>query len=342
MNSNRGLWSDLPLSTGIATLVCYAGIFNDVIGIEELASRLGVAGKDEFNTTLNELSRQGKLVLKDGFAGLPNLEDKIALKAAKIETAHQLIKSRLDALDELARSPLIRFVGISGSLAAENPTRDQDNYLDMDVFLITRSQCLWRYNLMRGIRRHLSRSKVEPELCINYIMDESNLMITNRNLFTATEIHNLIPVSGLETYRKFLQANSWVDYYYPGLSGAPLPVDVAPSDNLINKCFFILFAILKSIQSLKLDPLKRIAFKTGAHIGSSLNLFSQPYGGYQALVHKKFVRLAKAWFPELFDADLIEKLFPDELSAVIRKGDIDVARIVLDAGLGTDYSKYGW
>ena len=34
MNSQRGVWSDLPLSTGIAALVCYAGVFGDVIGID--------------------------------------------------------------------------------------------------------------------------------------------------------------------------------------------------------------------------------------------------------------------------------------------------------------------
>ena len=55
MNPQRSIWSDLPLTTGIAALVCYAGVFNDVIGIEELASRLGVSGKEEFYSALNKL-----------------------------------------------------------------------------------------------------------------------------------------------------------------------------------------------------------------------------------------------------------------------------------------------
>ena len=105
--------------------------------------------------------------------------------------------------------------------------------------------------------------------------------------------------------------------------------------------FFVLFAAMKSIQWRTLDPLRKISFKTGPHIGSGLNLFSQPYGGYQALVHEKFSRLAREWFPELLGAKLIERLFPDQLSAEIRRGDIDVARIFVNADLGPDYSKYG-
>jgi hypothetical protein len=58
-------------------------------------------------------------------------------------------------------------------------------------------------------------------------------------------------------------------------------------------------------------------------------------------VQKKFSCLAEAWFPELLGAELIEKLFPDRLSAEIRRGDIDVAKIFVDAGIEYDYSKYG-
>lgn len=342
MNSQSTLWSGLPLSNGIATLVCYAGIFGDVIGVAELASRLGVSGEKRFYAALDELSFHGRIIVADGFVGLPDLKDKILIKAAKIATAHDLINSRLDTLRELGRDPLIRFVGISGSLAADNPTRDPNNYLDIDIFLITRSQCLWRYNLWRGIRRNISRTPQEPELCINYIMDESDLLIANRNLYTATEIRNLIPVSGLDAYRHFLQVNNWVDYYYPGVSCASSPAPAPRPGSLRNTFCFLLFAILKCIQRLSLAPLRQISFKASPHIGSGLNLFTQPNGGYQALVQGKFKSLAATWFPELLEDDLIERLFPDDLSAEIRRGDIDVASIVAEGGLEINYSKYGW
>ena len=340
MTPPSSFWSELPLSTGIATVVCYAGVFGDVIGIEEVASRLGVSGQDEFYTALNELHLQGRLILKDGFAGLPDLEDKIALKASKIATASRLINSRLDCIKKLGKIPVIKFVGISGSLAAGNPARDRNNQLDLDLFLITRSQCLWLYIILRNLRNLFPRSKQEPVLCRNYVMDESDLAIANRNFYTATEIRNLIPVSGLDVHRKFLQVNNWVDYYYPGYSGGSAPVTVTPSGNLIGKFFYVLYAAVRSVKVLSIDPLKKISFKSDARRGVGLNMLSQPYGGYQALVQKKFSRLAETWFPDLLGAELIEKLFPDELSAEIRRGNIDVAKVAMDI-MGYDYSKYG-
>jgi len=139
MNTQASIWSDLPLSTGIATLACYAGVFNDVIGIEDMSSRLGLSGQAEFYSALNELHLNGRLVLRDGFAALPGLDDKIAVKASKIARSQRLINSRMDHLKKLGRNPLIKFVGISGSLAANNPTRDRNDHLDIDIFLITRN-----------------------------------------------------------------------------------------------------------------------------------------------------------------------------------------------------------
>lgn len=338
---SRSIWSDLPLSTGIATLVCYAGIFKDVIGIEEMAARLGVSEKDRFYAALNELQLQGRLVVRDGFAALPDLQEKIAAKAPKIATAKNLIIARMVFLNRLAKSSLVKFVGVSGSVAAENPTKDLNDHLDLDVFLITRNQCLWLYHIKRGLQYLFRRGKQPPDLCINYVMDESNLLVANRNFYTATEIRNLIPVAGLDAYRKFLRTNAWVDYYYPGYSGASGPVAASASSHLINKSFYFLYNLLRCIKWLSLDPLRKISFKSDPHRGRYFNLFSPSYGGYQAMVQKRFGRLAETWFPELLDADLIEKLFPDQLSAEIRRGDIDVPKIIMDTGLEYDYSKYG-
>ena len=336
MNATKSLWSEFSLSTGIATLVCYAGIFGDVIGVEEMASRLGVSGQNEFYSALNELHLQGRLILKDGFAGLPHLEDKATIKVSKIATTNHLIDSRIGCLSKLGKSSIIKFVGISGSLAASNPTRDRNNHLDIDIFLITRNQCLWIFNILRGLQNLFLRNKQEPEVCINYVMDESNLLIDSRNFYTATEIRNLIPVSGLDAYRNFLRVNKWADYYYPGLSGASSPVAVTPSKNLINKFFYLLYTMLRSIKWLSIDSLKKISFRTDSRRGIGFNLFRPQSGGYQVMVQKKFSRLAETWFPELLPAELIEKLFPDELSAEIRRGNIDEVSL-----LGVNFGKYG-
>lgn len=336
MNSPQSIWSHEPMSTGIAALVCYAGVFNDVIGVEEMASRLGMAGQEEFYAVVDEMRRDGRIVVKDGFAGLPNFEDKIAAKAFKIAFTKKLIDSRMEHLKKIGRNPLVKFVSISGSLAADNPTRDIHGRLDLDVFLITKRHCLWIYRIIQGIRFLLPRSSEEPELCINYIMDESNLTVSTRNFYTATEIKNLIPVAESDFHLKFLQANGWACYYYPGMFDTSAPPPLAQPESQIDKLFFFAFVALRCVKRRSFEPLRKLSFKSDPHSGESPCMSRPPHGGYHALVQKKFSKLAALWFPELLGAELIEKLFPDELSAELKKGDVDVASL-----LTLDYSKYG-
>ncbi len=336
MSTPKNIWSDLPLSAGIATFVCYAGVFNDVIGIEEMAARLGHSTGTEFLRILNQLESGGRLILRDGFAGLPDLQDRISVKATKIATARSMINSRLASLKSMGRNPLVKFVGVSGSLAAGNPTKDHNNMVDLDVFIITRNQCLWLYNIWRGLLNLFPEGNSQPPLCLSYIMDESDSLIANRNFYTATEAKNLIPIAGLDAYRKFIQINNWVDRYYPGTSGGASQHSSAPT-HCINKFFYAAYNGLRKIKwCLKTDPHKKLS----SHRGINFNVLSPHGGGYQAMVQKKFSRLAEKWFPDLLDADLIKRLFPDQLSAEIRSGELDMAAMVQHVGLGYDYSKY--
>lgn len=324
------------MATGIATLVCYAGVFNDVIGIEEIATRLGLPRDSKFDAALADLNRQGRVILRDGFASLPNLGDRIALKAAKAKTAQQLIASGMKNLRRLGENPFVKFVGISGSLAAANPTKDKDGLVDIDVFLITRNQCLWLYEIPRRLQANFSPKTVcESTLCINYVMDGTNLLVENRNFYTATEIRNLIPVSGLIAFREFLQANSWVDYYYPGFSGRQDTQAPPQSWNLINRGLYVLVVLLYCIKYGDLSHLKKLLPAEGNPSGSKFNRVSSRCGGYQVAIHQKFTRLAATCFADLIDRNLIAKLFPDELSRNIQRG------ISASMKSDCDFSKYG-
>ncbi|MFT3867821.1 MAG: hypothetical protein QM715_04920 [Nibricoccus sp.] len=340
MNSPQSIWSDKPMSTGIAALVCYAGVFNDVIDVEEMASRLGVSGQDEFYATVNELHRQNRIIVRDGFVALPNLDDRISVKAEKIAFTKKLIDSRIDDLRKLGRNPLIKFVGISGSLAANNPTRDMLGRLDLDVFLITRRHCLWIYRILFGIRYVFPKNREEPELCINYLVDEAHLAIPIKNFYTATEIQNLIPVTNASSLRQFLQANSWVRHYYPRPVDTKTTSSLSQPESTVDKLLYFIFISLRCVKWMSFKPLKQLSFKSDPHRGESPCASRNPHGGYHALVQKKFDRLAKDWYSDLLGDDLIEKLFPDELSIEIREGKSDVEAMA-QAAIGAPYGKYG-
>ena len=56
---------------------------------------------------------------------------------------------------------------------------------------------------------------VRRTLCLNYIVDEAQLALPERDLFTAAEIVGLRPLAGAPTYRLFIEANRSLAERYP-------------------------------------------------------------------------------------------------------------------------------
>lgn len=61
----------------------------------------------------------------------------------------------------------------------------------------------------------------KKHFCINYYIDACSLEIPDRNLFTATELAFLKPVQYPRTYSGFMDANKWVNDFFP--NRGPLP-----------------------------------------------------------------------------------------------------------------------
>jgi S-adenosylmethionine-dependent methyltransferase len=137
-----------------------------------MTKKMAITSIDEFSNSLNELVVGKHISVQDGFAALPNHEAGIAAKADKQRKAELLIKSKLKFLRRLGWLPIIKFIGISGSLAAGNPVLDNDNKIDIDVFVITRNQFMWFFFIPLVIIRRLKGNQANQGLCFNTVMDE--------------------------------------------------------------------------------------------------------------------------------------------------------------------------
>ncbi len=124
----------------------------------------------------------------------------------------------------LAQMPWIRFVGLSGSLAMNN-AKPKD---DVDLFIITASKRIWIGRLtsivlaeLFGVRRRRNSPDVDGRVCLNMFFDEGFLLLPadKRTLYGAHEVLQMRPLPPYtfetESYRRFIQSNSWVYELFP-------------------------------------------------------------------------------------------------------------------------------
>jgi hypothetical protein len=119
--------------------------------------------------------------------------------------------------------PFVRMVGVTGSLAMNNVARDDD----IDFMLVTLPGRLWTARALAiGVVR-LARLR-GCRACPNYLVSTRALALRQRNLFTAHELLQLVPLHGRAAYHQLLRANDWVWNFLPNAQPRPPASEAAP------------------------------------------------------------------------------------------------------------------
>ncbi len=106
--------------------------------------------------------------------------------------------------------PFLRMVAVCGSQAMDNGDVDGD----VDLFLITEPGRLWLVQSLTMVLRRAGR-RLGIDICPNYLLASSALEIEERNLYTAREAAQTMPLWGDEAYASFVEANRWIDDFLP-------------------------------------------------------------------------------------------------------------------------------
>lgn len=117
--------------------------------------------------------------------------------------------------------PWIKLVGVSGSLSMMGSIKKDD----IDLFIVTSDNRIWISRLLLILltsltgRRRKRREKIlqaHGKICINLILEESNLAQKKKNIYLA---HEVLQMSLLwqrdEIYSRFLHTNDWAFKYLP-------------------------------------------------------------------------------------------------------------------------------
>ena len=206
--------------------VAYADVFEYPLDAAQVARYLHgtVASPAATARALEQASGPGgPLGHRDGLYTLRGREELGAKR--RVRAAHA---ARLWPVAEwygrvISQLPFVRMVAVTGSLAWDNIDADGD----LDFFIVTEPDRLWVSRWMIAVLTETMRLRGVP-LCPNYIISERALALTDRNLYTAYELAQMRPLTGLATYHQLHEMNSWVQGFLPNTT--PMKTrDAAPA-----------------------------------------------------------------------------------------------------------------
>lgn len=107
--------------------------------------------------------------------------------------------------------PFVRMVGLTGALAVNNSPPDDD----IDLLIVTAPGRVWLARALAVALVYLARWLDGVMLCPNYVLAQTALAQDKRDLFTAHDLAQMIPIVGHAVYAELRAANPWLARYLP-------------------------------------------------------------------------------------------------------------------------------
>lgn len=166
----------------------------------------------DFEQALRYLVAHQLVFQFNNFYSLKNDYNLVVRRYNGNQKAAEMIKVAHKIGDWLIRFPYVRGVAISGSLSKNYA----DENSDIDLFIITAKNRLWiARTLMHAFKKLTFLVNKQDYFCMNYYIDEAQLEIKEKTIYTAVEVVTLIPLQGDTVMEQFYAANSWTREYLP-------------------------------------------------------------------------------------------------------------------------------
>jgi hypothetical protein len=259
----------------------YYDIFNYPLKVDEVYRFLGIGGVDKSSvqSCLTEL-RDMKMIYQFGdFYCMKNSKAVIERRVKGNSHADRLLSLASRRSNFISKFPFVRAVLASGSFSKGY----MDEKSDLDFFIITEPGRLWIARTLLVLYKRVFLFNSRKYFCVNYFVDEEHLEIEEKNLFTATELATVLPLSGARHYEDLLLSNPWLRDFYPNF--APRSVANVPSGsasllkNFMEKFLNIFFskALERFFHKMTLARWKKLYEKDYSATDFKVAFKSKPY-----------------------------------------------------------------
>ena len=203
------------LKKNILKTLLYYDIFSHPLKTDEIYSflpRNSIAKKDVVSF-LHSSASEGTVPYgeKDGYYYIKPSVDNVSRRIEKEEYSGKMWKRAALVTHIIKRFPFVRAVLVTGSLSKNSSDRTSD----LDFMLITANNRLWISRSMLMLFKKIFFMNSYKFFCINYYVTENNLEITEKNIFTATEIATIKATYNTGLMEQFIKSNEWIKDFFP-------------------------------------------------------------------------------------------------------------------------------
>lgn len=204
-------------SSGISSII-YHDVFDYPLTETELI-RWSTGKKVDLKNTDRILFRH-----KSGHYYLDDKEGLVLKRLMHERASKKKIVLARKAAKLLSFIPSVQMVGLTGALAMNNASEESD----IDLMIVTSKNSLWVTRILSyallltfGFKvRRFGQKNEKNKLCLNIWLDETSLgWRGKKNIYTAHEISQTIPLFDRGVYGKLISENEWIKEYWPNAVG---------------------------------------------------------------------------------------------------------------------------
>lgn len=209
------------IKKAIINTLAYSDIFNYPLTASEIHKYLTSRNAVTKERLIKELAKVSIIEKKDNLYFFTGRENLVPLRKMRNEESEEKIRLTKRTVSLIGKIPTVKFLAISGSIAANNAKHSDD----IDLFIITKKNKLWTTRLVVVLlllllfkKRPKQVRTAKNKICPNMFLDESSLTTkeNDQNIYTAREITQLkVMINKQNTYEKYLSENAWITKLLP-------------------------------------------------------------------------------------------------------------------------------